>query len=436
MDAKLTRRLFWATEVVLLLGAIAASVRLSSADEWHPLLLVVLLLAVTLVGDWRSIPLSGGQVSASLIGLVLAMSLLGPAPAVAFGIAAMLASSSMRRLAPAPFFTNLATFAVMPLAGGLLVGVLAGDIHDPHNHVTRGVAFGLVVFAVFVVTVGLNVFLTALAVRIEDGRPFASQARDMFLPTLLGEAVTGALAAALAVAYTNVGLPVLVSSIVVLLMFQYFMFALLRSEERADQLEARNRQHVSLQLGILSSLVKALEMRDPTTRRHGSIVARYCRRLAEEIGCDQEQQEVVGTAALLHDVGKFTWPDRLLSEAAVVDADQTIVRRHPQDGAEIVGSLQGYGEEADAILYHHERVDGTGYPAELIGKEIPLASRILAICCTYDTMTATDSYRSPMTPEEAIGELRSGAERGQFDPELVETFVAIIERDPENLGTR
>ena len=83
-----------------------------------------------------------------------------------------------------------------------------------------------------------------------------------------------------------------------------------------------------------------------------------------------------------------------------------MIRRHPQDGATLVGRLDGYGPVADAILYHHEHVDGSGYPAGLIGNEIPLASRILAICSTYDTMTARDTYRSPMTPQDAMAELR------------------------------
>ena len=88
-----------------------------------------------------------------------------------------------------------------------------------------------------------------------------------------------------------------------------------------------------------------------------------------------------------------------------------MIRRHPQDGATLVGRLDGYGPVADAILYHHEHVDGSGYPAGLIGNEIPLASRILAICSTYDTMTARDSYRSPMTPQDAMAELRRVAGR-------------------------
>ena len=72
------------------------------------------------------------------------------------------------------------------------------------------------------------------------------------------------------------------------------------------------------------------------------------------------------------------------------DEDWAVIRRHPQDGATLVGALDGYGPVADAILYHHEHIDGSGYPAGLIGNEIPLASRILAICSIYDTMTARD----------------------------------------------
>jgi putative nucleotidyltransferase with HDIG domain len=431
-SSKLTRRLFFAAEVLLLVGTVAAAAWLSRSDEWSPPLLVGLLLVLALVGEWRSITISGGQVSASLIAFLLAMSLLGPAPAVALGVIAVAVTSSVRRLPPAPFLNNLSTFAVFPFVGGLTVLALAGNVHDPRNlHMTQSVTFGLIVFAAFIVATGLNIVLIAVDVRLEEGRSLARQVRDVFRPTLLAETATGALAAVLAVAYTNVGLPALFGSIVVLLIFQYLMFALLRSEERADQLEARNIQQVSLQLGILSSLVQALEMRDPTTRRHGSVVARHCKTLAREIGCDEGAQEVVRTAALLHDVGKFTWPDRVLHAGAVTDEDEAIVRRHPDDGAMVVGALHGYGEAADTILYHHERVDGCGYPAGLIGNEIPLASRILAICCTYDTMTARESYRSPMTPQEAMDELRNAANSGQFDSELVESFIEMIERSPD-----
>ncbi len=104
------------------------------------------------------------------------------------------------------------------------------------------------------------------------------------------------------------------------------------------------------------------------------------------------------------------------------------MRRHPQEGATLVGRLDGYGPVADAILYHHEHVDGSGYPAGLIGNEIPLASRILSVCNVYDTLTARDSYRSPMTPQDAIAELRRVSGR-QLDSEIVDAFISMLERD-------
>jgi HD-GYP domain-containing protein (c-di-GMP phosphodiesterase class II) len=107
------------------------------------------------------------------------------------------------------------------------------------------------------------------------------------------------------------------------------------------------------------------------------------------------------------------------------------VRRHPQVGSTLVGRLDGYGPVAEIILYQHERIDGTGYPAGLIGREIPLLSRILAVCDTYDVLTAGDSYRAPVTPVEAFAELRRAAGR-QLDAELVDRFLVLLERDRDS----
>ncbi len=99
----------------------------------------------------------------------------------------------------------------------------------------------------------------------------------------------------------------------------------------------------------------------------------------------------------------------------------------------LVGALDGYGEIAEAILYHHERPDGRGYPAGLIGPEIPLGSRILAICSGYDTLVGK-SYRRTIAPAEAREELRNAARNGQLDPELVEVFISLLEREGPEYG--
>ncbi len=428
-DSKLTIRIFCAAEALLLVGALGGAAWLSRAQEWQPLLLVVLLLALSLGGQQLNLAIRGQNLSAGVVAQVLAMCLLGPAPAVAIAIAAAIVISIGRQLPLSSWLTNLAAFAFFPLMGSLLVWVLIGNVHDPRNHqLVQSITFGLVVFVVFIVANALNFGLVALDNRIVDNRPLLRQVRELFVPMLPGQIAAGALTAVLALAYTNFGLTAIFGSVLVIVVFQYLMIALLRSEERADQLEERSIHLASLQLGVLTTLVETLALRDRITARHAAAVARYARALADAIDCSEADQDLVHTAGLLHDIGKFALPDRILKAEVLSDEDWAVIRRHPQDGATLVGRLDGYGPVADAILYHHEHIDGSGYPAGLIGNEIPLASRIIAVCSTYDTLTARETYRSPMNPQDAIAELRRVAGR-QLDGELVESFIAMLERE-------
>jgi putative nucleotidyltransferase with HDIG domain len=428
-SAQTMRRLYWLAEGVILAAALAITVVYSRQQEWHPLLLVVLLLSLALVGQRLSVTLRNQQVTGAFLALVLAMALLGPAPAVLFGIVAMVFTSALRRLSMSEWLNNLANFTIFPLAGGLIVRALIGDVHDPRNHhMTQGATFALVVLGVFMVTNAINFIVIAADNRVVVGRSLRSQVTEAFIPLLPGQIATAALAAILAVGYTNLGFPALLGAVLLLLIFQYLAIALLRSEDRADQLEARSIHLASLQLGVLTTLVETLALRDRNTARHAAAVARYARELAREVDCSEADQDLAHTAGLLHDIGKFALPDRILRAEVLSDEDWAVIRRHPQDGATLVGRLDGYGPVAEAILYHHEHVDGSGYPAGLIGNEIPLASRILAICSTYDTLTARDSYRSPMTSQDAMTELRRVAGR-QLDAELVNSFIAMVERE-------
>jgi len=428
LTAQTKTRLYWIAEGVLLAAAIGTTVLTSQTQEWSPLPLVSLLLLLAIVGQQLNVTLRNQQVTAGFIAQVLAMSLLGPAPAVCFAVAAAVLSSALRRSPLSNWLNNLTNFAIFPLAGGLMIRALIGNVHDPHNHLTQGATFGLAIFAVFIVTNTVNFAIVAVDVRVVEDRSLSDQVREVLIPLMPGQVAMGAVAAILAVAYTNLGFPVLLGAVLLLLIFQYLAVALLRSEERADQLEARSIHLASLQLGVLTTLVETLALRDRMTARHAAAVARYSRELAHELGCDEAEQDLVHTAGLLHDIGKFALPDSILHAEVLSDQDWAVIRRHPQDGATLVGRLDGYGPVADAILYHHEHVDGSGYPAGLIGNEIPLPSRILAVCSTYDTLTARETYRSPMTPQDAIAELRRVAGR-QLDGELVESFIAMLERD-------
>jgi putative nucleotidyltransferase with HDIG domain len=423
-----TRRIYWFAESLVLIAALTTAVLISQAQEWSSLPLLGLLLALAVLGQRLSVTLRNQQVTATFLALVLAMSLLGPAPAVCFGIVAIVLSSALRHLSLSAWLNNLTNYAVFPLVGGLMIRGLVGNVQDPSNHLTQSTTFGLAIFAVFMVTNALNFIIIAVDNRIVEERPLSGQIREVFIPLMPGQIATGAVAAILAVAYAYLGFPALFGSVLLLLIFQYLAVALLRSEDRADQLEARSIHLASLQLGVLTTLVETLALRDRMTARHAAAVARYAQELATELGCDESEQDLIHTAGLLHDIGKFALPDSILHAEVLSDQDWAVIRRHPQDGATLVGRLDGYGPVADAILYHHEHVDGSGYPAGLIGSEIPLASRIIAVCSTYDTLTARETYRSPMTPQDAIAELRRVAGR-QLDAELVESFVALLERD-------
>ena len=430
------RHIYLGFQAALLLAALAAAVVISSPQEWQPLQLLLLLLVLSATGDRLTVNVRNQNLSGAFIALVLAMTLLGPAPALALGLAVMLTDAVVRRLAPAKALINLATYAVFLIAGGLLSQALAGNVHNPHNAAaTRSPTFALIVFAGFTVTKLLNFALIAIHEHVVGGRGLVDQARYLLLPMLPGQVAAGGLAALLAVAYTNMGYPALVGLVLVIVIFQYLTVALVKSEDRAEQLEARSMRLASLQLGVLVTLVETLALRDRMTARHAAAVARYARALAQEAGCSEAEQDVAHTAGLLHDIGKFALPDRILSAEILSDEDWAMVRRHPQEGATLVGRLDGYGPVAEAILYHHEKVDGSGYPAGLIGSEIPMLSRIIAICSTYDTMTARDSYRSPKTPQDAMTELRRVSGR-QLDGELVNSFIRMLGRDGEALFAR
>ena len=317
-DSKLTIRIFCTAEALALAGALGAAAWLSTAQEWQPLLLVGLLLALSLGGQRLVFTIRGQHLSAGFVAQVLAISLLGPAPAVAIALAAAIFISVGRQLPLSAWLTNLAAFAVFPLIGGLLVQASIGNVHDPSNQLAHEVTFGLVVFAVFMITNALNFSVIALDNHFVENRRLIGQVRELFVPMLPGQIAAGALTAVLAVAYINLGLPVLFGSVLVIVIFQYLMVALLRSEDRADQLEARSVHLASLQLGVLTTLVETLALRDRMTARHAAAVARYARALASEIDCDEADQDLVHTAGLLHDIGKFALPDSILQRGGAV----------------------------------------------------------------------------------------------------------------------
>jgi HD-GYP domain-containing protein (c-di-GMP phosphodiesterase class II) len=175
-------------------------------------------------------------------------------------------------------------------------------------------------------------------------------------------------------------------------------------------------------------LATSIDARDDYTMQHSARVAAMSLMVAEELGLGAEEQRDLEVAALVHDLGKIRIPDHILKKAGPLDDDEfSRVKRHPSDGADILGYSRVLRRFIPAVLYHHEWHNGGGYPEGLRGNEIPLFAAIIALADSYDAMTSSRPYRAGLTAEYAIGEIIRC--RGtQFDPHLADCFVAAVRR--------
>lgn len=180
----------------------------------------------------------------------------------------------------------------------------------------------------------------------------------------------------------------------------------------------------------LDALVNAVDNKDHYTRKHSAHVAEYSASIVDSLGFSKDKKETLRVAALLHDVGKIGLPDRILRKPGpLTHEEEDAVRQHSLLGSLMVSQhLAGNDEVREAVLHHHERWDGSGYPAGLKGRDISLLGRILAVADAYSAMTTDRPYRSGLSLETAIEELKKGSGK-QFDPEVVNVFLACCQRD-------
>ena len=183
-------------------------------------------------------------------------------------------------------------------------------------------------------------------------------------------------------------------------------------------------QH-TLCTSVVAALTAAIDAKDPYTSGHSERVSLLAAAMARALKLDEPTIETFRLAGLVHDVGKIGIPEAVLTKQGKLSPGEiTLMQRHPEVGHKILKDIPLLSGALPGVLHHHERFDGLGYPHGLVGENIPLIARVLALCDTFDAMTSTRSYR-PACPREKVFEEIRTCSGTQFDPAIAQTFLTL-----------
>jgi putative two-component system response regulator len=195
--------------------------------------------------------------------------------------------------------------------------------------------------------------------------------------------------------------------------------SLLRQKELVDALDSAE--------SVVFALARAIEAKSPYTHGHSGRVTRYAHSLAARLGLGEIELEILRRGAILHDIGKLSIPDAILDKAGPLTPEEfELVKQHPVEGARIVEPLRLAHDVVPLIRWHHERIDGKGYPDGLAGDAIPLAVRVLAVADVYDALTTSRPYRPAMSHERCREAMIEDGRQGGLDSELVRVFFETV----------
>ncbi|WP_409469795.1 HD-GYP domain-containing protein [Streptomyces sp. HC307] len=391
----------------VVLGALVCLLSLPTvrASWWAMTLLAVLYAG----GEW----LARRRIAGAFHPVLLAGAfLLPPAAAALVALPGALLSPVERRPVGLRRIWRAAQLALAVWAAARVHGALGGR----HAVVAPDFPYALVpagaaVLAFCLVLTVLDGGILALAEHV----PVRAVWRGLFLRSLAPLAVHGLAGLMMAVLWRSpYGPP---ASLLVLLPMcvSWWAFAQYHRERGAHQATIR-------------ALVQAVDIKDEYTRGHSERVGQASMMIARELGMDDERVEVLRFAGILHDVGKLGVPTRLLrKDGPLTPEERRVIELHPEYGHEMVRGISFLGEARAAVLHHHERLDGSGYPYGLMGSQIPESARVVAVADAFDAMTSTRSYRRGRPVAAALEELERCA-GAQFDPRMVAALVRGVER--------
>jgi diguanylate cyclase (GGDEF)-like protein len=418
---------------VALLGTVlgACGIIFGSSDDLLGIAILVLVVGAAHAVTVEEI--DRGAISVSAVGSLAGAAMFGARAALPLAIGVCVAEWVVaRRQTLQQILFNCGTLASSALAAALVYGMLPDN---PWHFVFTSVAAGVVYFAV-------NIGLLSTVLTLDTGERWSTLVRTRFAWLFGYYALYGVVAAMLALSYELEGvLGLLVFAAPLLLVKKAQADYIQHTEASAAKLRAASetieQQNATLRRAntllreratdAMESLAAAIDARDAYTAGHSRRVQDIAIAVAAELRLEETEIEAVSFAALFHDVGKLGVPDTvLLKEGPLDDADWTSIRRHPDDGARIIGHLGFLAESLPAIRHHHERFDGSGYPLGLRGEEIPVAARILHVADAVDSMLSARPYRPALSLDFALAELEAGS-GAQFCPTCVDALFRAVE---------
>lgn len=224
-----------------------------------------------------------------------------------------------------------------------------------------------------------------------------------------------------------------VNASIVLARIKTQMMLLDYQRDLEKKLHERTEEIVWTRMEVIRQLGRAAEYKDNETGTHILRMSAYAKMLAETIGLDSMKTELIYLSAPMHDIGKIGTPDVILKkDGPLSDVEMEIVKRHPIQGADIIGNHQSLLLQTARVvaLTHHEKFDGSGYPYGLKGHDIPLAGRIVAIADVFDALTSKRPYKNPWSFEDSVQYLIDEKDK-HFDGELVEHFLSKLDKVKE-----
>jgi diguanylate cyclase (GGDEF)-like protein/putative nucleotidyltransferase with HDIG domain len=419
--------------VVSTLGVVAGllGLLLGGTQDVFGLIAIVGLVGI---GQALALEFDEGSLSVSAVGALAGAALFGPRAALPLAITIAVVEWSARRSAVQHVLFNVGVLSFASLAAAAVFSI--GSHSAFHELVTA--ALGLLAGASYF---AVNMGLVSLVLAMEGHERWWRVFQERFVWLLPHYVVYGFVGGVISIAYGAAGLYALAVFAVPLLLMRKTQEAYLAHTQRSTQklrqaAETIQEQNVSLEqanrllkersTAAMESLSATVDARDSYTAGHSRRVQQLALAIGRELGLSQAELDLLGHAALFHDIGKLAIPDAVLLKPASLTADEwALMQRHADEGARIIDRLGFLNDAVPAIRHHHERYDGTGYPERLKGDDIPLGARIIHVADALDSMLTTRIYRAARPAAEALAELRRAAGT-QFCPRCVSALERVL----------